>query len=183
MPRRRPGQRRPLEVVAGDRPAAPPRPAPGRTPGSPARSRGRWRRSGRRGPRSSTGAGRPASLTRPNVGFSPTTPHRPEGMRIEPPPSAPIASGTRPAATAAAEPADDPPVACPGFQGLRTNPVIGFMPGHPDAHLVHVGLAAQERARGPQRGRPRRRPRGRRLAGNTRAPPPVAVGRPGPARP
>ena len=110
---------------------APGRPAPGRTPGSPARSRGRWRRAGRRGPRSSTGAGRRASLTRPKVGLRPTTPHRAEGMRIEPPPSAPMAIGTSPAATAAAEPAEDPPVACPGSQGLRTNPVIGFMPVTP----------------------------------------------------
>src|ERR671933_1993302 len=58
-------------------------------------------------------------LTRPRVGLSPTRPHSLAGMRIEPPPSLACASGTSPAATAAAEPPEDPPVECAGFQGLR----------------------------------------------------------------
>ena len=40
-------------------------------------------------------------------------------MRIEPPPSFACAAATMPAATAAAEPPDEPPVECSGFHGLR----------------------------------------------------------------
>ena len=43
-------------------------------------------------------------------------------MRIEPPPSPPVATGSRPPATAAAEPPDDPPGVRSGFQGLRVTP-------------------------------------------------------------
>src|ERR1039458_3765938 len=52
----------------------------------------------------------PNSLTRPNVALMPTRPQNAEGMRIDPPPSAPIATGTRPEATAVAGPLDEPPV-------------------------------------------------------------------------
>ena len=41
-------------------------------------------------------------------------------MRIEPPPSAAIATGPMPAATAAPEPALDPPDVSARFHGLRT---------------------------------------------------------------
>ncbi len=51
----------------------------------------------------------PARLTRPKVGLMPTVPHRLAGMRIEPPVSDPIATGTRRAATAAPEPPLEPP--------------------------------------------------------------------------
>src|SRR5580765_5468115 len=61
-------------------------------------------------------------LTRPRLGFSPTRPHSLAGMRIDPPPSLAWATGTSPAATAAAEPPDEPPVECPMFQGLRQAP-------------------------------------------------------------
>ena len=43
-------------------------------------------------------------LTRPRVGSSPTSPHSLAGMRMEPAPSVACATGTRPAATAAADP-------------------------------------------------------------------------------
>ena len=43
-------------------------------------------------------------------------------MRIEPPPSAAGAIGTRPAATAAAEPPLEPPGLRCGSQGLRVTP-------------------------------------------------------------
>ena len=43
-------------------------------------------------------------------------------MRIEPPPSLPWASGTRPAATAAAAPPEDPPGVRSRSHGLRTGP-------------------------------------------------------------
>ena len=49
-------------------------------------------------------------LTRARVGLSPTSPHSLAGMRMDPPPSLACATGTMPAATAAAEPPDEPPV-------------------------------------------------------------------------
>ena len=70
---------------------------------------------------------------RPRVGLSPNTPQQEAGMRIDPPPSLACAMGTKPAATAAAEPPDDPPVVRPLSQGLRAGPkrrgsVVGRMP-------------------------------------------------------
>ena len=59
---------------------------------------------------------------RPRDGFNPTVPQKEEGVRIEPPPSAPCASGTIPAATAAAEPPLDPATPRDGSQGLRVAP-------------------------------------------------------------
>ena len=46
---------------------------------------------------------------RPRVGFSPTMPQQLAGIRIEPPPSEPCATGTSPADTADAAPPLDPP--------------------------------------------------------------------------
>ena len=60
----------------------------------------------------------PAAATRPRVGFRPTTPHQAAGLRIEPPVSVPSDVRRRPAATAAAEPEEEPPVIRSGFQGL-----------------------------------------------------------------
>jgi hypothetical protein len=42
--------------------------------------------------------------------FSPNSPHSLAGIRIDPPPSVAWATGTSPAATAAAEPPLEPPV-------------------------------------------------------------------------
>src|SRR5438874_10767276 len=61
----------------------------------------------------------PARLTRPNVGIKPTTPHSEAGPRIEPPVSEPSAIGTNPAATAAPEPLEEPPVKCARCHGLH----------------------------------------------------------------
>src|SRR5690625_3123630 len=74
----------------------------------------------------------PAGI-RPRLAFSPKTPQHAAGIRIEPPPSLAPASGTIPAATAAAAPPDDPPGVRPRFHGLRVAPnaagsVIGFAP-------------------------------------------------------
>ena len=52
----------------------------------------------------------------------PVTPHSAAGWRIEPPVSVPVAAGTRRAATAAAEPPEEPPGTRLGSQGLRTGP-------------------------------------------------------------
>ena len=72
--------------------------------------------------------------TRPNEGFNPNTPLNDAGMRMDPPPSVPIVSGPRPAATAAAPPPDDPPGVFVGPHGLRVMPVSGLSvtPFHPN---------------------------------------------------
>ena len=44
------------------------------------------------------------------------------GWRIEPPVSVPVAAGTNPAATAAAEPPEDPPGTAIKSQGFLTTP-------------------------------------------------------------
>src|SRR5215208_7021873 len=56
-------------------------------------------------------------------------------MRIEPPPSPPVARGTPPAATRAAEPPLEPPGVRETSQGLRVMPVSGpcVMPFHPNS--------------------------------------------------
>jgi hypothetical protein len=46
---------------------------------------------------------------RSRVGLCPTSPQKAAGMRIEPAPSLPTATGIMPAATAAAEPPEEPP--------------------------------------------------------------------------
>ena len=57
------------------------------------------------------------------MGRRPVTPQKAAGVRIEPDVSLPIAKGTRPAATAAAEPLEEPPLQWSGFQGVRPGPV------------------------------------------------------------
>ena len=68
----------------------------------------------------SSGAGE----IRPRAGFSPTSPQQAAGMRIEPPPSLPWATGTMPAATAAAAPPEEPPGVRCRSHGLRVGPKI-----------------------------------------------------------
>src|SRR5262245_8696535 len=60
----------------------------------------------------------PRRLTRPYVGFIPTTPQKVAGLRIEPDVSPPVATVTRPAASAAADPLLDPPGVRDRFHGL-----------------------------------------------------------------
>src|SRR3989441_2113754 len=64
--------------------------------------------------------------TRPKVGFRPTRPQKLAGMRIEPAPSEPSASGANPAATAAAPPPVDPPGVRVRSHGLRDSPNNGL---------------------------------------------------------
>src|SRR5438874_7155700 len=64
--------------------------------------------------------------TRPKVGFRPTSPQKLAGMRIEPAPSVPRASGPSPPATAAAPPPVDPPGVLVRSQGLRDSPKSGL---------------------------------------------------------
>ena len=76
--------------------------------------------------------------TRPLCGLRPKTPQQAAGIRIEPAPSTPIAAGTRPAATAAADPPLDPPGVRSTSQGLRVTPqVIDSVNGHsPSSGMV-----------------------------------------------
>ena len=55
----------------------------------------------------------------PKLGLKPTTPQKAAGRITEPAVWVPTASGAWPAATAAAEPDDEPPGVCPGAAGLR----------------------------------------------------------------
>src|SRR2546429_7292090 len=59
---------------------------------------------------------------RPYEGLSPKIPHPAAGLRIEPPPSVPMARGARPAATAAPAPPDEPPGVWPRLHGFRVTP-------------------------------------------------------------
>ena len=73
----------------------------------------------------STGCG-PPSGTRPSDGLKPGRPQAAAGMRIEPPPSEPVATGTIPVATATAEPPEDPPDVRSRLNGLRVAPNNGL---------------------------------------------------------
>src|SRR5690606_8342219 len=64
--------------------------------------------------------------TRPREGLKPVRPVTADGMRIDPPPSEPVASGTRPPATAAAEPPDELPGDRSVSHGFRVAPNTGF---------------------------------------------------------
>jgi hypothetical protein len=60
---------------------------------------------------------------RPRDTFRPTRPVQAAGIRIEPPPSLPCATGTVPDATAALEPPDEPPGVRSVSHGLRVGPL------------------------------------------------------------
>src|SRR3954471_18271169 len=60
----------------------------------------------------------PAVGSTPKLGLKPAMPQYDAGRIVDPPVCEPIASCTRPAATAAAEPDDDPPGVRPGAAGL-----------------------------------------------------------------
>ncbi len=68
----------------------------------------------------------------------PKRPVKLHGMRIEPPPSVPTASGAMPEATAAAAPPEEPPGVLAGFQGLRVMPVsaLSVTPFQPNSGVV-----------------------------------------------
>src|ERR1700736_890166 len=67
----------------------------------------------------------PPTGTRPSDALIPDRPHSAEGMRIDPPPSDPVANGTMPEAMAAALPPDDPPGERARSHGLRVDPKSG----------------------------------------------------------
>src|SRR3954465_11970330 len=88
---------------------------------------------------------------RPYVAFSPGSPVNPAGIRIEPPPSPPVAIGTSPPATAAAEPPDEPPAVLVGFHGLPVTPcsfvTLTLRPPNSDAVVCATRLAPAARKR------------------------------------
>src|SRR6478609_4141317 len=71
--------------------------------------------------------------TSPNEGLSPKMPLKLQGIRIDPAPSLPCASGPKPIATAAAPPPEEPPGVRPYFQGLWVEPETRLVvsPFHP----------------------------------------------------
>src|SRR6266704_3402348 len=77
---------------------------------------------------------------RPYVGFNPITPHNEAGWRTDPPVSEPSATGTIPAATAAAEPPDDPPGTREVSQGFFTGPNAEFSFDDPIANSSQLVL-------------------------------------------
>src|SRR5699024_8378949 len=64
--------------------------------------------------------------TSPHVGLIPQTPVKLAGIRMDPPPSVPVASGPIPAATAAAAPPLEPPGVVDRSHGFLVTPVSGL---------------------------------------------------------
>ena len=82
----------------------------------------------------------PVRLTSPELGIKPAMPHSEAGPRIEPPVSVPKAAGTNPAATAAPEPLDEPPLNRSSPQGLRTGGQGKSSEGPPCANSCVLSL-------------------------------------------
>src|SRR5664280_1935616 len=72
-------------------------------------------------------------------------------MRIEPPPSPPLAMGRRPPATAAADPPEEPPGVRSGFHGLRVVPCslvcVQLIPPNSEAVVWPASTAPAARRR------------------------------------
>jgi hypothetical protein len=71
-------------------------------------------------------SGRASLATSPGEGRRPTTPQSDAGMRSEPPVSEPVQIGSMPAASAAAEPPEEPPALSAGLNGLPVAPHTGL---------------------------------------------------------
>src|SRR5438270_12664757 len=84
-------------------------------------------------------------------GFIPTSPQHAAGIRTDPPPSEPVAPATIPAATAAADPPEEPPVVRSGFHGLRVTPVASLaVQGKiisSGTFVIPIGMAPAARSR------------------------------------
>ena len=61
------------------------------------------------------------------MGFSPNAPTKLAGIRVEPPPSLAVTSGTMQLASAAAEPPLEPPGVRSALHGLRVTPNTRFL--------------------------------------------------------
>ena len=77
-------------------------------------------------------------------------PQNDAGIRMEPPPSVPTASGPSPAATAAPAPPLDPPGVSSRFHGFRVIPKSGLSVDALVAELRRGGLAEDDAARALQ---------------------------------
>src|SRR4051812_12472464 len=86
--------------------------------------------------------------TRPRDGFMPLMPHTEEGIRMEPPPSEPVQSGTSPAAMAAPEPPEDPPAEVVSDHGLLVAPntVFTVSPLWPSSGVLVFPMTTQPAA-------------------------------------
>ncbi len=88
---------------------------------------------------------------RPAVDLRPNSPVKPAGMRMEPPPSLAVPRVTRPPATAAAVPPDEPPGVRERSQGLRVTPwasvAVKFTPPNSLAVVWPTGTAPASRSR------------------------------------
>src|SRR5690348_912736 len=73
----------------------------------------------------------------------PATPHSEAGCRIEPPVSVPVAPAHSDAATAAADPPDDPPGTCSRDHGLCTRPRALFSFDEPIANSSMLILPSE----------------------------------------
>ena len=93
----------------------------------------------------------PERETVPYVGRSPTTPQSAAGCLIEPPVSEPSAHGARPAATAAAEPPEEPPGTRSGSHGFLVGPYAEFSVDEPMANSSMFVLPIVRRPRALQR--------------------------------
>ena len=79
------------------------------------------------------------------MGLTPTTPHSAAGWRIDPPVSEPNESAAKPAATAAAEPPDEPPGTRVVSSGFFVAPNAEFSVDEPIANssrfVLPTGIA------------------------------------------
>ncbi len=91
----------------------------------------------------------PARGTMPRVGTKPTTPQNAAGRMTEPAVCVPSANGTMCAATAAADPLDDPPGVCSSAKRIarRSRCKIGQLRGDRLAEDVTAGCTQQRDAR------------------------------------
>src|SRR6185436_1987067 len=99
----------------------------------------------------------PPRLSAPKLDLKPITPQKLAGRRIEPPTCVPSATGTIPAATAAAEPLDEPPGVRAGSSGLRVGP--GWAPANSVVTaLPTITAPARRSAHAAAESRPPRQP-------------------------
>ena len=79
----------------------------------------------------------------------PERPQQAEGIRMEPPPSDPVASGTMPAASAAAAPPDDPPGPLDVSNGFSEGPKMALVvfPIQPNSGVLVLPTTTQPAAR------------------------------------
>ncbi len=117
--------------------------------------------------------------TEPTVGFSPTIPLTDAGQTMDPSVSVPTARGTRPAASAAPDPDEEPPALRSSAHGFPTRPPVA---DHPLVERSERMLAHSERLVLPSTTAPASRSRvtsaASRAGRPSRAVEPAAPGRP-----